>query len=110
LVRARRLGFLSQLNRATQKKDESPLARSNAADASRTQAAAQRTATTARSTTTQQAQAYMRDQREPWLFASSVWTIANGAGGSCDQRFEGQALFRANGTQNAIVGALRSWS
>ena len=26
------------------------------------------------------------------------------------QHFEGQALFRANGTQNAIVGALRSWS
>jgi hypothetical protein len=31
-------------------------------------------------------------------------------GGSGDQRFEAQALFRANGTHNSIVGALRALS
>lgn len=51
---------------------------------------------------------YMRDQREPWLFASSVWTIGNLAAGGSDTRFEAQALFRADGTQNPIVGALRA--
>ncbi len=55
---------------------------------------------------TQQSFRYMRDQREPWLFASSVWTIADLAGGGADSRFEAQALFRADGTQNSIVGAL----
>ena len=57
---------------------------------------------------TSQSFKYMRDEREPWLFASSVWTIANAAGGAGDPRFEAQALFRSNGTQSAIVGALRS--
>ncbi len=55
---------------------------------------------------TQQSFRYMRDKREPWLFASSVWTIADLAGGGADSRFEAQALFRADGTQNSIVGAL----
>jgi hypothetical protein len=57
---------------------------------------------------TRQAFAYVRDQREPWLFASSVWTIADLAGGGADPRFEAQALFRADGTQNSIVSALQS--
>jgi len=57
---------------------------------------------------TRQAFTYMRDEREPWLFASSVWTVANGAGGASDSRFEAQALFKANGSQNAIVAALRT--
>jgi len=57
---------------------------------------------------TAEAFTYMRDQREPWLFASSVWTIANGAGGASDPRFEAQALFRSNGTASSIVGALRN--
>jgi len=51
---------------------------------------------------------YMRDQREPWMFASSVWTIADLAGGGADPRFEQQALFKADGSQNSIVGALQS--
>ena len=51
---------------------------------------------------------YMRDQREPWMFASSVWTIADLAGGGADPRFEQQALFKADGSQNSIVGALES--
>jgi hypothetical protein len=55
---------------------------------------------------TRQAFKYMRDEREPWLFASSVWTIADLAGGSSDPRFEAQALFRADGSQNSIVAAL----
>ena len=49
----------------------------------------------------------MRDQREPWLFASTVWTVAVLAGGSSDPRCEAQALFRADGSQNSIVGALK---
>ena len=57
---------------------------------------------------THQAFTYMRDQREPWLFASSVWTVANAAGGASDARFEAQALFRSDGTTNSIVSALRS--
>jgi hypothetical protein len=57
---------------------------------------------------TQQAFRYMRDQREPWMFASSVWTIADLAGGGADQRFEAQALFKADGTQNTIVSALQA--
>jgi hypothetical protein len=57
---------------------------------------------------TQQAFHYMRDKREPWMFASSVWTIADLAGGCSDPRFEAQALFKADGSQNAIVGALQA--
>ena len=57
---------------------------------------------------THQAFRYMRDQREPWMFASSVWTIADLAGGGADPRFEEQALFKADGSQSAIVRALQS--
>jgi hypothetical protein len=57
---------------------------------------------------TKQAFRYMRDQREPWMFASSVWTIADLAAGGADPRFEEQALFKADGTQNVVVGALQS--
>jgi hypothetical protein len=56
---------------------------------------------------TQQAFRYVRDLREPWLFASSVWTIADMAGGGTDPRFEAQALFKADGSQSSIVGALQ---
>ena len=42
------------------------------------------------------------------MFASSVWTIADLAGGGADPHFEAQALFHADGTQNAIVGALQN--
>jgi hypothetical protein len=56
---------------------------------------------------TRQAFTYMRDQRESWLFASSVWTIAALAGGGTDQRFEAQALIHADGSTNPIVGALQ---
>jgi hypothetical protein len=51
---------------------------------------------------------YMRDKREPWLFASSVWTIADLAGGGGDARFEAQALFKADGRKSAIVAALQN--
>jgi hypothetical protein len=57
---------------------------------------------------TSQAFTYMRDKREPWMFASSVWTIADLAAGGSDPRFEAQALFRADGSQNAIVSALQA--
>ena len=57
---------------------------------------------------TQESFRYMRDQREPWLLASSVWTITNMAGGGTDPHFEAQALFRADGTQSSTVGALQS--
>src|SRR6185503_8008857 len=57
---------------------------------------------------TDQAFKYMRDEREPWLFASSVWTIADLAGGASDPRFEAQALFRADGSQNSIVAAMKN--
>jgi hypothetical protein len=56
---------------------------------------------------TQQAFTYMRDKREPWLFASSVWTIADLAAGGHDPRFEAPALFQADGTQSAIVNSLK---
>jgi hypothetical protein len=56
---------------------------------------------------TNQAYRYMRDQREPWNFANSVWTIANAAAGGSDPRFEAEALFRSDGTINPIVDALR---
>ena len=59
-------------------------------------------------TWTQQSFSYMRTQREPWLFASSVWTIADLAGGGSDPRFEAQALFKADGTQSSIVKALET--
>ena len=55
-----------------------------------------------------QAYRYMRDQREPWLFTSSVWTIASLAGGGSDSRFEAQSLFHADGTQSGVVQALQS--
>jgi hypothetical protein len=57
---------------------------------------------------TKQAFSYMRDQREAWMFASSVWTVANQAGGGADPHFEAQALFKADGTQNPIVKALQT--
>jgi hypothetical protein len=57
---------------------------------------------------TQDAFRYMRDKREPWMFASSVWTIADLAGGGSDARFEEQALFKADGSQNSIVTALQA--
>jgi hypothetical protein len=57
---------------------------------------------------TTQAFQYMRDQREPWMFASSVWTIADLAGGGADARFEEQALFKADGSQSSIAGALQN--
>jgi hypothetical protein len=57
---------------------------------------------------TAQAFRYMKDQREPWMFASSVWTIADLAGGGADPRFEEQALFKADGSQSAIVRALQA--
>jgi hypothetical protein len=57
---------------------------------------------------TSQSFRYMRDQREPYLLASSVWTVADLAGGGADPRFEAQALFKADGTQNSIVRALQN--
>jgi hypothetical protein len=57
---------------------------------------------------TSQAFKYMRDQREPWLFTSSVWTIASLAGGGSDSRFEAQSLFHADGSQSGIVSALQA--
>jgi hypothetical protein len=57
---------------------------------------------------TQQAFTYMRDKREPWLFASSVWTIADLAGGGSDPRFEAQALFKADGSHTAVVSSLQA--
>jgi hypothetical protein len=36
-----------------------------------------------------------------------VWTIADLAGGGSDPRFEAQALFKADGTQSAIVNSLK---
>ncbi len=56
----------------------------------------------------QQAYTYMRDQREPWNFAYSYWTIANEAGGGNDASFREHALFRADGTTNPVVSALRA--
>ena len=55
-----------------------------------------------------QAYRYMRDQREPWNFAYSFWTIANEAGGGTDPRFAQQALFKPDGTASPIVTALQS--
>jgi hypothetical protein len=55
-----------------------------------------------------QAYRYMRDQREPWNFAYSFWTIANEAGGGSDPRFAQQALFKADGTASPIVRALQA--
>jgi hypothetical protein len=55
---------------------------------------------------TTQAFSYMKTQREPWLFASSVWTIADQAAGGTDSHFEAQSLFHADGTQSPIVSAL----
>ena len=55
-----------------------------------------------------QAYSYMRDQREPWNFAYSFWTIANEAGGGTDQGFSQQALFHADGSASPIVSALRA--
>ena len=51
---------------------------------------------------------YLRDKRERWLLASSVWTIADVAGGGGDARFEAQALFKADGRKSAIVSALQN--
>lgn len=59
-------------------------------------------------TMAQQAYTYMRDQREPWNFAYSYWTIANEAGGGHDASFREHALFRADGTVNPVVNALRA--
>jgi hypothetical protein len=55
-----------------------------------------------------QAYRYMRDQREPWNFAYSFWTIANEAGGGSDARFAQQALFKTDGTASPIVRALQT--
>ncbi len=55
-----------------------------------------------------QAYTYMRDQRAPWNFAYSFWTIANDAGGGSDPRFNAEALFKGDGTQSAVVSALQS--
>jgi hypothetical protein len=55
-----------------------------------------------------QAYRYMRDQREPWNFAYSFWTIANEAAGGGDPRFAQQALFRPDGTASPIVRALQA--
>jgi hypothetical protein len=57
---------------------------------------------------TQQAFTYMRDNREPYMFASSVWTIADMAAGGSDRRFEAQAMFKADGTQSATVAAIQA--
>jgi hypothetical protein len=51
---------------------------------------------------------YLRDKREPWLLASSVWIIADLAGGGGDARFEAQALFKADGRRSGIVSALQN--
>jgi hypothetical protein len=37
-----------------------------------------------------------------------VWTVANIAAGGSDPRFEAQALFRADGTENSIVSVVRA--
>lgn len=57
---------------------------------------------------TGQAYRYMRDQREPWNFVYSFWTIANEAGGGTDSGFSDQALFGANGSRSPIVSELES--
>jgi hypothetical protein len=56
----------------------------------------------------QQAYRYMKDQREPWNFVYSFWTIANEAGGGHDQSFREHALFRKDGSVNPVVHALRA--
>jgi hypothetical protein len=55
-----------------------------------------------------QAYTYMRDQRAPWNFAYSFWTIANEAAGGTDPRFNAEALFHGDGTQSQVVTALES--
>jgi hypothetical protein len=55
-----------------------------------------------------QAYAYMRQQREPWNFAYSFWTIANEAAGGSDPRFTQEALFKADGSASPIVSALQA--
>jgi hypothetical protein len=55
-----------------------------------------------------QAYRYMQDQREPWNFVYSFWTIANEAGGGTDSDFREHALFRADGTASPIVSALQA--
>jgi hypothetical protein len=57
---------------------------------------------------TAQAYRYMRDQREPWNFAYSFWTIANEAGGGSDGGFSTQALFAADGSRSPIVSTLQA--
>jgi hypothetical protein len=59
---------------------------------------------------TTQAYGYMREQREPWNFAYSFWTIANEAGGGADAGFTQHALFNGDGSASPIVGALRALS
>jgi len=55
-----------------------------------------------------QAYTYMRDQRAPWNFAYSFWTIANDAGGGSDPRFNAEALFKGDGSQSLVVNALQA--
>jgi len=55
-----------------------------------------------------QAYTYMRDQREPWNFAYSFWTIANDLGGGTDPRFNAEALFKGDGSTSQVVSALRA--
>src|SRR5579864_7457694 len=55
-----------------------------------------------------QAYTYMRDQRAPWNFAYSFWTIANDAGGGSDPRFNAEALFHGDGSQSQVVSALQT--
>jgi hypothetical protein len=55
-----------------------------------------------------QAYRYMRDQRAPWNFAYSFWTIANQAGGGSDPHFEAESLFKGDGSTSAVVNTLRT--
>ena len=55
-----------------------------------------------------QAYTYMRDQRAPWNFAYSFWTIANDAAGGGDARFNAEALFKGDGSHSQVVSALQA--
>lgn len=46
---------------------------------------------------------YMAQSREPYLLATSVWTLVNWAGGGDDPAFEGHALFTERGPTQAVA-------
>ena len=51
--------------------------------------------------------AYMNGKQEPYLFANTIWVIANAEGGGHDPQWEKHALF-SNGRTNPIVDLLKN--